>query len=133
MLTIDQSARISEKMLPYNGTKFDMAIAPGDLEVTDLVAAIESALNSAWLKQINWEGGDVVFTRPGKATVGNATISGVTIQMHPSHVQEFSEAATELAKALVDEGIAAKAEYGIGNAATNENAMHILIGSNPRD
>jgi hypothetical protein len=120
-------------MLPYNGTKFDMAIAPGDLEVTDLVAAIESALNSAGLKQINWEGGDVVFTRPGKATVGNATISGVTIQMHPSHVQEFSEAATELAKALVDEGIAAKAEYGIGNAATNENAMHILIGSNPRD
>jgi len=91
-----------------------MAIVSGDSEVTDLVSAIESALNSAGLKQINWEGGDVVFTRPGKAIVGNVTISGVIIQMHPSHVQEFSEAATELAKALVGEGIAAKAEYDKG-------------------
>ena len=113
--------------------QFDMAIVPGDSEVTDLVSAIESALNSAGLKQINWEGGDVAFPRQGKPTVGNVTISGVIIQMHPSHAQEFSEAATELAKALVDEGIAAKAEYGTGSAATNENAMHILIGSKPRD
>jgi hypothetical protein len=133
VLTIDQSARISEKMLPYKGTQFDMAIVSGDSEVTDLVSAIESALNSAGLKQINWEGGDVAIIRPGKATVGNVTISGVIIQMHPSHVQEISEAAAELAKALVGEGIAAKAEYDTGTAATNKNAMHILIGSKPRD
>jgi hypothetical protein len=51
--------------------------------------------------------------------------------MHPKKVAQFAAAANAVALALSAEGVAAKAEPGLGVPNTNPNAIHVLIGKKP--
>ena len=74
------------------------------------------------------KGSDIVCTRGNRPAVGMVSISGVVIQVHREHLNEFWATAQALTSALSAEGVAAKAEPGVGAKNTNLAAIHILIG-----
>ena len=129
-LTLAQQERIGEKLKSFSGTRFDTALY-SDPETDKFLIQVEDALKSAGWTEIDWKGGDLVYTRKNRPNAGLVSVPGVIIQMHPEHVKEFWGAAETLVSALSSEGISAKAEPGIGPPNDNQNAMHILIGKKP--
>jgi len=127
-LSLDQQDRIVVKMNAFAGQQFDVGWVVGDPEVGTIGTLIEDLLRRAGLKQVDWKGGDIVFSRQGRPINGMVSLNGIVIQMDSSVVALFWPTADALAKALNAEGIPAKAEPGSGTAAENKNAMHVLIG-----
>jgi hypothetical protein len=127
VLPIPARERIIKTLKKFSGTTFDMAIQQeADSEALALV--IDDILKSAGWNEIDWKGGMLVFTRPGRNVAGIIVLNDVILQMDKSRVSEFMPAATALASALVKEGITARAEGGSGTHAENTHALHVLVG-----
>jgi hypothetical protein len=130
-LTDEQQKRIAEKIMPFTGKQFDVAIPPGDPESLRLMEAIEAAVITAnWVEHdwIDKTPGALKLIRSGRAEVGNISAIGVLIEMEPNRSNEFKEASETLASALNDEGIPALAIVGTTTTAANADAIHILVG-----
>jgi hypothetical protein len=125
-----QQERAAEKLRAFARMQFDTALLT-DPETQALLPKIEDILTSAGWIQIDWTGSDIVFTRSNRHIAGTISVSGVVIQIHAEKVAQFATAANALALALSAEGIAAKAELGLGVPNTNPNAIHVLIGKKP--
>lgn len=130
-LTPDQYASLIAVMMPFADKQYDMAIVIGDPEATDILGQIDSALTAAGLIAVPWTPATIGYERKGRPRIGNTTVPGVIVQMHPDHLEEFSVPASLLVNELVEAGIAARAEFGLGIENNNPNAMHILIGKKP--
>ena len=129
-LNAGQQKRAGEKLRPFAGMQFDIALLT-DPETQDLLPEVEDLLTGAGWIQIDWSGSDIVYTRSNRHIAGLISVSGVVIQMHPEKVAQFTKAAQALALALSAEGIAAKAQPGLGVPNTNPNAIHVLVGKKP--
>jgi hypothetical protein len=130
-LTAEQQNRITEKIMPFAGKQFDVAIPPGDPEPFMLMEVIEAAVRAANWVQRDWIDkvlGALKLIRSGRAEVGNVSAIGVLIEVDQSRLTELKEAAETLASALNDEGIPALATVGTATKAANADAIHILIG-----
>lgn len=130
-LSAEQQSHISQMLREFTGIKFDVATNSGDPEAGTLLPVLENVLVGAGWEQMDWAGGDIVFSRTGRKVVGIVSLVGVVIQMDPSKVATFSAPASKLADLLRDAGIDAKAEGGSGTQAANNDAMHVLIGKKP--
>ncbi len=135
-LNTEQQARITEKIKPFSGTKFDVGLQTGDPEAQNLLLQIEDALNMAKLDEIDWNnddsnGIDIKFSRPNGHAAGLISMTGVIIQVHPEKIDELKESVQAIASALNAENINCRAELGLGVPNTNKNAIHILIGKKP--
>lgn len=133
-LNPEQQKRISGQLKPFAGTQFDIALNV-EPEPQELLPRIENALNAAGWSEVDWKGGigiaEINFTRKDHPQAGIVAVSGVIIQMHPEQIAELGQAAQALASALNAEGIAARAEGGLGVPNANPKAIHILIGRKP--
>lgn len=130
-LTPEQRKRIASKLESFTGVQFDLALT-NQPEPADFSLAIENTLEMGGWTEIDWKGGDIVFTRKPRPTTGLVTMTGVIIQMHKEQVGKFWAAATTLAEELRAEGIDARAEPGVGPPNDDNNAIHILIGEKPK-
>lgn len=134
-LSLEQQNRVSGRLRSFAGTQFDVALLV-EPETQDLLPQIEDALKAAGWVQIDWKGGggiaEITFARKNRPQAGIVAVSGVIIQMHSDHVGELGAAAGALASALNVEGVAAKAEAGLGVPNSNSQAIHILIGRKPQ-
>jgi len=131
VLIAGQQLNVTAKIARFAGQKFDMGVNAGEPEAGYLLDAIEAAMNHAGWQQIDWKGGDIVYTRPDHRVVGIVSMIGVFAQMDRDKVSEFGDAAVALIEALKAEGIEAKAEPGSGTHAENKDAIHIIIGKKP--
>jgi hypothetical protein len=135
ILTATQQVRISERLRPYTGKYFDVALHV-EPETQDLLIAIEDALKAAGWIEIDWKSGqsmaEINFVRTGKPIAGIVSLTGVVIQSHPENVPESAAASRALASALNAEGIAAEPQFGLGVANANSKAIHVLIGKKPQ-
>jgi hypothetical protein len=134
-LNAEQQKRIAEKLKPFTGKQFDIALLV-EPETQDLLPQIEGALKAAGWVEINWKGGgsiaEMSFTRKDRPNAGIVAVTGVIIQMHPEQIRELGTAANALASALSTEGVAAQAQSGLGVTNGNSQAIHILIGRKPQ-
>ncbi len=134
-LTVPQLSVIANKILPFAGTNFDLAVGAGDVDGEMLLVPVESALLAAHWKEVEWEDKTLQplkYVRPDKPNAGMVTGIGVIIEVDNAKISEFGPAATTLAAALNTEGIAAVAVMENRSTAANKNAVHILIGWKPR-
>lgn len=130
-LSLEQQAAIVAKIGKFAGQKFDMAVNAGDPEANDLLDTIENILTRAGWVAVDWNGGDVVFTRPSRQVVGIVTMTGVFAQMEREKVAEFEAPAVILMGTLNLEGIESKAEAGQIPHAQNKDVLHIMVGKKP--
>jgi hypothetical protein len=96
ILTLEQQGRISEKLKPFAGKQFDVALTT-DPETQDLLLQIETALKAAGWIEIDWTGAAVTFNRDKQPIAGLVVMSGVVVQMHADQVPELWKAAESLA------------------------------------
>jgi hypothetical protein len=129
-LTPDLRAMLADKMKPYAGTQFDVALNP-DTETQTFLLQLEDALAAAGWKEIDWVGAKPTLTRDKHRVAGVVPLSGVVVQMRADQVAKLKPAADALAAALQLEGIAASAELGQGIKNDNAAALHILVGNKP--
>jgi hypothetical protein len=128
-LTAEQQREIADKLKPWAGALFDVGAIHGDTEVAELELILESVLETAGWQQVDWQGGDVVLSRPGKPATGLITTTGVAIGVYPEKASGLGLAATTLVASLAAAGIPARAGP-VGAEFINKNveAIHILIG-----
>lgn len=125
----EQVSRIVQALKPFAATHFDAAIITSDPEAENLLLQIEHILATAQWIQIDWKGGDVVYTRLNRRVVGIVSVPGVIIQMRSENVKKFEAAAVALQNAFTSEGITTKAEGGVGGYPNqNNDVLHILVG-----
>lgn len=129
-LTPDVRAMIADKMKPFAGIQFDVALNP-DTETQTFLLQLEDVLAAAGWKEIDWAGAKPTLTRNKHSLAGVVALSGVVIQMRVDQVAKLSSAANALAAALQLEGISASAELGQGIKDENAAALHILVGNKP--
>lgn len=129
-LTPDLRARLADKMKPFAGTQFDVALNP-DTETRTLLLQLEDALAAAGWQELDWAGAKPTLTRDKHHLAGVVGLSGVVIQMRADRVAKLKPAADALAAALQLEGISASAELGQGVKDDNAAALHILVGNKP--
>jgi hypothetical protein len=130
-LSASQQDAIAEKLRPFAGQKFDVGINSGDPEAISLAEIIENILAKAGWEQIDWKGGDVVYSRPERRQLGMISMAGVFIQIEQDKAQEFEAPAVMLAGSLNLEGIASKAEAGQVRTADNKDVIHVMVGRKP--
>lgn len=130
-ISSEQKSIMVETLRGFAGQKFDMAVNSGDPEAGLLLNAIEGVLLDAGWEQIDWKGGDLVFTRPSRKVVGLISMIGVFVQIEKNKIEPFEAAAVTLAGSLSLEGIIAKAEAGEVPSADNKDVMHIMVGRKP--
>jgi len=123
-----QQVRITEKLKPFAGVQFDGACTNLDPEIDLLFTAIEESLDAAGWKGISYVGGGQLFGRAGYVSVGQANAYGVLVNFDASKSPALAPAATELVKALGDEGIGVALQVGGGFVSINPNTIHILVG-----
>ncbi len=121
---------IADKMKPFAGMQFDVALNP-DSETQTFLLQLEDVLAAAGWKEIGWAGAKPTLTRTKHSLAGVVALSGVVIQMRVDQVAKLSPAANALAAALQLEGISASAELGEGIKDENAAALHILVGNKP--
>jgi hypothetical protein len=130
-LSSEQQAAIVGKIRKFSGQKFDMALNAADPEAAALQQTIESMLTLAGWQQVDWRGGDLVFTRAPRPVIGIITLVGVFAQMERDKAPAFEAAAVMLMGSLNLEGIESKAEAGSIPMAENKDVMHIMVGKKP--
>jgi hypothetical protein len=130
-LSSEQQSAIVGKIRRFSGQRFDMALNSADPEAAALQQSIEGMLRLAGWEQVDWKGGDLVFTRPGKPVLGIITMVGVFAQMERDKASAFEAAAVILMGSLNLEGIQSKAEAGSIEMAENKDVMHIMVGKKP--
>jgi hypothetical protein len=108
ILSAEQQTRISEKLKPFAGAKYDAGIGPmGDPEPLYLLRSIHSALSAAGWEQVAWTGGGATYTEAPILDVGLTMVTNVMVDVHPKYWAQLGTAASALADALNAEGIAA--------------------------
>jgi len=144
LLTDNVLDSIADKLTPFKGTKFDTGLSVSSGEQADFLWRLETALtqvelypnearrkNAGWI-ELAWGfdrigvGATAVF-RGKRPVSGPVAAQNVEIHLHPSFRDALLPAATALASALMDAGIAAQiAGYNTHNSS--DEAIHILIG-----
>ena len=108
-LSVEQQAKIAEKLRPFAGTLYDAGIGPaGDPEPLYLLRSIHAALSQAGWVQIAWtEQGAQTYTEPPMPAVGLTMVTNVIVDVNPNWWVKYGPAARALAAALAAEGVAA--------------------------
>ena len=128
-LTKQQQERVVSMLMSFAGTQFDVGSVQGDAESAECMILLETLLQAAGWREVDWVGGDIVMTREGKPTTGLVTTTNVAVAVYPEKTSTLGNAAAALGTALNAEGIAAKAgTTGAGFINKNADAVHILIG-----
>lgn len=124
----DQQDKIIRKLKPFTGTQFDTALVTGDPEPSVFLVVVERILQQAGWSQIDWKGGDILFTREGKPVAGMTSANNVIVAIFPEQIAKLEPAALTLVAALNAEGIPAQLQNATGIVNTNRDAIHILMG-----
>jgi hypothetical protein len=131
-----QQAQITYAVLPFKGTRFDMAVIPSDPEAIVLVGKIAGPLRAAgweWI-EFNHPGGPFmnVYTWPDLPNVGQFSDVGISIKLNSDHAAEFQKAADELSKALRAAGFDTTVDVADIPGIPNHDTLHILVGKKPQ-
>jgi hypothetical protein len=114
--TPDQLDQLVDRIRPFAGTKFDIGHGLDDLEQMDLLWKLEPKLSEAGWVHLNWTGAGNVFVKPnwpGNYVYGRIGANNVSIELHPEHEQELTQAANALVAALNEIGVAANSSTTI--------------------
>jgi hypothetical protein len=122
-----RSLSIIPKVTPFAGKKFDAIVTSIDIELGTLLITLRTLLkNAGWIEieRSDPTAGVGIFSmnRAG----GPALVS---IEVDASRDPELLDAATELASALDEQGIAAA--VSVKTDTTNAETIHILVGPKP--
>ena len=136
-MTPEQQSRISTKLGIFKGTRFDMAVLPGDPEAALFLGQISKTLQSSgweWIEFAHPTGPlQFTYTWPGLPNVGQLGGVGIDIFINSDHFSEFASVSQALATILAEEGFSngkvgsAVPEQGI----PNHDTIHIIIGKKP--
>jgi hypothetical protein len=130
-LTPEQRGRIVDKLKPFSGTEYDIAISEADPEILTLVFIVELVLSTAGWTELNWQGAGEGFIREGRPIIRlGASVINIIVGVHVSQPPKLWECALALSDALMAEDIDATPARHIPHAmsSTNANAIHVLIG-----
>jgi hypothetical protein len=130
-LTQEQRGRIVDKLKPFSGTEYDIAISDADPEILNFVFIIELVLSTAGWTEIDWQGNGEGFIREGMLIIRlGVSVTNVMIGVHVSQPLKLCEHALALSDALMTEDIDATAARLTPHrmSSTNANAVHILMG-----
>jgi|SRR5271166_3543288 len=134
----DQQTRIAEKISAFKGTRFDIAVIPGDPEAATFLGQVSATLQSAGWEWIEWAhpGGRLTFTYtwPGLPNVGQMGGFGIDVIVHSDHRLEFENAAKALSDALAAEHFSDGQVHEAVPAQSipNGDTIHIVIGKKPQ-
>jgi hypothetical protein len=121
--------RITEKLNPFAGTKFDCGFGRSSGEQADFWWVLQPVLIAAGWENVPWRYGERIgdFTQGGRPATGEVAATNVEIHIHKEQRSKLAPAATALISALNDVGVEARdADFNTHN--TNLDAIHILIG-----
>jgi hypothetical protein len=110
--------RLIEKLKPYAGTPFDLAVNPVEYRFMETLDGILIA--AGWVRQPK---ADFSVLLDGKASINYW--SGVTIEFAQESLNSFRTAAETLVRGLAAEGIPAKGNVIQGG---DPNAIHVVVG-----
>jgi hypothetical protein len=127
-LSVEQQARISEKMKPFAGAKFDGAWSSLDAEIDFFFTSLEEALKQAGLQSVSFTGTGNIYGRDTGSAVGMANALGVVINVNREKNPELVPVALALLVALTEEGIGVVFQQKVGFTSTNADTIHILVG-----
>jgi hypothetical protein len=131
-LTLEQRARIVDKLKQFSGTEYDIAISDSEPEILGLVLTIEVVLSTAGWTELDWKGAGQALIRGGNQPLIRlgASVTNVFIGAHTGSPAKLFEFALALSNAFDAEGIEAVAQRLVPHemSSTNANAIHILIG-----
>jgi hypothetical protein len=117
-----------EKLKPFSGVPFDIAVMPGDETVGLLDQLIPILKNAGW----TWRpevGSRSVFDVPGMPSMSSIVMfGGLFVSITPAKETEWGKAMNALAGALRTSGITTNSWAKDG---VNDNAIHISIGTKP--
>jgi len=117
--------RLVEKLKPYAGTPFDLAVNPAEALFLD---TLDGILGSAkWVRKIPKapDGENISILLSNKAGINFS--SGLTIEVAKNQWKEFGAAFTALVRGLNFEGIPAHGNVFL--VGSNTEAIHIIIGN----
>jgi hypothetical protein len=127
MIAPDAQLQMSQTLAAFAGTPFDLSVG-SDSESVDLMESVLSVLSAAKWKQVDAAGPiGVSGTNP---LVGVSMVSGVHVEIREERRSEWEQAAKTLFTLIKREGIAV--EVHAAEDITN-TAMHVIIGTKPRD
>jgi hypothetical protein len=128
-LSPEQIEKFVSTLKPFAGVQFDCAVNPGDAESANFLSIMEVVLIDAGWKQVDWDGGDIVATRPGKPTWGYFTLQTVGLGYDQGHETDLGPAAKALGSLLAEAG------FGGTTRATSDlfinkqkTAIHLVVG-----
>jgi hypothetical protein len=129
-LNQDQQSRIAEKLKPFAGVPYSLALQP-DREPIGLMDQLIAALTTAGWVRTPWQGGGTInLKRPGQQDI-IAKISfftGVRIEIAEAKIPEWRKAVVALRDALASEGVEVTAK---ASPKASGDAIHIGIGQKP--
>jgi hypothetical protein len=96
--------------------------------VVSFYSALDNVVDSI-LKAAGW-----TFTKADAGILfdnkaGVITVSGIILEIHRDHLEEFRQAVETLGAAIRSEGMAVSVQAN--DTAKNHNRVHVLIGSKP--
>jgi hypothetical protein len=129
-------AQFSEKMKPFAGTKFDVAITPGSIEPENFSVSVERALVAVGWVELDWTQTEFGFlldrsTMKMPKAGSIPTASAIVALAHPNDPPEVWSAAQALARALDEAGFAAGAGNTMTTKSTNAATVHLIVGEKP--
>ena len=129
-LNQDQQSRIAEKLKPFAGVPYSLALQP-DREPIGLMDQLMAALTTAGWVRTPWQGGGTInLKRPGQQDI-IAKISfftGVRIEIAEAKIPEWRKAVVALRDALASEGVEVTVKAA---PKARDDAIHIGIGQKP--
>jgi hypothetical protein len=129
-LNQDQQSRIAEKLKPFAGVPYSLALQP-DREPIGLMDQLIAALTTAGWVRTPWQGGGTInLKRPGQQDI-IAKISfftGVRIEIAEAKMPEWRKTVVALRDALASEGVEVTAK---ASPKASGDAIHIGIGQKP--
>jgi hypothetical protein len=134
IITPEQQSRIAEKIKPFSGIAFDLAVVSSDQDTVDLLPTIEDALTQGGWKPIAWVGGAILYDRARSKRVmaGVVTARGVNVLVDPEQIPNLLPAAEALSAALNAEDIGARAAANTDSSLSeNKTAIHVIVGTKP--
>lgn len=122
-LNSEAQVRLREKLRPYAGTHFVLAVNPDEYKFMDTLDGILRGAGWAW-QQPKPDNPLFTMTLGGKASVNYS--SGITIEIAKDRWKDFGPAGESLVKGLIAEGIPAKGH--IFEQGGEPTAIQVVIG-----
>jgi hypothetical protein len=119
----EAQVRLREKLKPYAGTHFVLAVNPDESKFMDTLDGILRGAGWAW-QQPKPDNPLFTMTLGGKASINYS--SGITIQVSKERWKDLGPAAESLVKGLIAEGIPAKGN--IFEEGEDFTAIQVVIG-----